>query len=293
MRPTGILKKRRVEKVKSGWHKTLQRFSRSPMAVIGSAILFSFIIITLFSSLIVPFSPTKMNLSSILSPPSNTHWFGADEFGRDIFSRILAGTKISLTVSAWVLILTVLLGVTFGLISGYYRTLDNLIMRFLDVIMAFPAILIALAVMAIIGPRTENVILALTIVYAPRMARLVRATVLSLKELDFVEAARAMGASDYRIIIRHILPGCLAPVLVQGTFIFGYAILGEASLSFLGLGVPPPAPSLGNILSDARPMLREAPWIAMYPSIAIALLILSLNLLGDGLRDVFNPRGVR
>jgi peptide/nickel transport system permease protein len=189
-----------------------------------------------------------------------------------------------------VLTVTVVLGGVSGMTSGYFRAADAVIMRVMDALMAFPAILLALAVMAIAGPAMINVVLALGIAYSPRMARLARATVLSVRSREFIEAARALGARGGRVLFRHIVPNALAPVIVQGTFTFAYAILGEAALSFVGLGTPPPAPSLGNILADARPVLRDAPWMLVFPSLTLSVTILGLNLFGDGIRDVLDPR---
>lgn len=272
------------------WQSFVRRFLRVPMAVTGLLLVLLLLTVTVLGEQVIQYSDTAMDYRAILTPPTHEHWFGTDDFGRDVLSRTLAGTRLSFVVAGSVLLYTIGIGVVLGLIAGYYRSLDNVIMRSMDAIMAFPAILVALAIISIVGPRTENVVFALVVVYGPRMARLVRGSVLSLRELEYVEAARALGATDLRIIVFCILPGSVAPILVQGTFIFGYAILGEASLSFLGVGTPPPAPSLGNIISDARPMLREAPWMALYPATFMALLILSLNLLGDGLRDVLDPR---
>lgn len=259
-------------------------------ATVGAIVTTFVTLIALIGPQLTSADPLAMNLLHILSSPSSQFPFGTDDVGRDVFSRVLYGTRLSLTVGALVMVTTSVLGTLIGLISGYFRKVDGFVMRLVDALMAFPAILVALVVVAMLGPRTENVILALTLVYLPRVARLVRGTVLSMRELDYVAAGRALGAGDIRLILRHVLPGTMAPLLVQATFIYGYAILGEASLSFLGLGTSPPAPSLGNILSDARPMLREAPWMALFPAGTIALTIFGFNLLGDGLRDLLDPR---
>lgn len=251
---------------------------------------FLVILVASFAPLLTSADPLQMNLLHILSPPNAQFPFGTDDVGRDVFSRVLHGTRLSLVVGAVVLITTAVLGTLIGLVSGYYRRLDGLIMRLVDALMAFPAIMLALVVVAMLGPRTENVILALTLVYLPRVARLIRGTVLSVRELEYVSGGKAVGANDLRLLLRYVLPSTIAPLIVQATFIYGYAILGEASLSFLGLGTSPPTPSLGNILSDARPMLREAPWMALFPATTIALIIFGFNLLGDGLRDLLDPR---
>lgn len=273
-----------------GARLSLRRFLRHKLAVAGACIIAWLSLMALAGPAAYRVSPTAMDVMSILSPPSAAHPFGTDDFGRDVLSRVVHGTRLSLAVGASVLVLTSLAGTILGLVSGFFPRLDNVLMRVMDAVMAFPAILLALVIMAILGPRTVNVVIALAIVYTPRTARLVRGTVLAVRELDYVEAARALGATDWRIIGRYILPNCLAPVIVQGTFVFAYSILGEAGLSFIGVGTVPPTPSLGNILSDARPMLREAPWMALLPGGTIALAILGLNLLGDGLRDLLDPR---
>lgn len=234
--------------------------------------------------------PTAIDVEHILAPPSANHWLGTDDFGRDLVSRIIHGTRLSLVVGFSTLVFTVLLGGLSGLISGFIPVADTVIMRIMDALMAFPAILLALTVMAVAGPAAINVILALGIAYSPRMARLARATVLTVRTKEYIDAARAVGAPLRRILARHVVPNALAPVIVQGTFTFAYAILGEAALSFVGLGAPPPAPSLGNILADARGVLREAPWMMAFPSLALSLTILGLNLFGDGIRDVLDPR---
>ena len=189
-----------------------------------------------------------------------------------------------------VVILTTVLGIILGLIAGYYRRIDEILMRILDGMMAFPSIILMITIMAILGGKLINVIIALTIVYTPRMARVVRSAVLVQKEQQYVEAARAIGASDLRITVLHILPNCLAPIIIQATMIFAYSVLSESSLSFLGVGVPPEIPSWGNILSDGKVFLHRAPWITIFPGATIAICVLALNMLGDGLRDILDPK---
>lgn len=268
----------------------MRKLTRNRLATAGALLTFSVIAASIVGVWWFPVDPLAMDVLAILEPPSRAHPFGTDDFGRDILSRVLHGTRMSLAIGASVLVATSVMGTLFGLLAGYFKRLDNTIMRAMDALMAFPAILLALTIMAVLGPRTENVVIALSLVYAPRTARVVRSAVLAVRELDYVEAARALGASHWRVMRHHVLPNCIAPLIVQGTFVFGYAILGEAALSFIGVGTLPPAPSLGNILSDARPMLREAPWMALFPGGTIALTILGLNLLGDGLRDLLDPR---
>lgn len=234
--------------------------------------------------------PTDMNSMSILKPPSRAHPLGTDDFGRDVLSRVLYGGRVSILVGVIVAGVTTLTGVIFGALAAFYRRLDNLIMRAMDVLMAFPEILLALGVVAILGPQLVNIMIALIITFTPRPARVVRGVILGLKQQEFVEAARTVGARDLRIITHHLLPNSLAPLLVQQTYILAIAILAESALNFLGVGVPPEVPTLGGILSDARVHLRNAPWMSLFPGTFITLLVLGFNLLGDGLRDVLDPR---
>lgn len=234
--------------------------------------------------------PTALDVQETLTAPSRRHWFGTDDFGRDLFARVVHGIRLSLLVGSSVLAVTAVLGALPGLIAGYVPRADAVIMRVMDALMAFPAILLALSVMAIAGPSTVNVVGALGVAYAPRMARLARASVLAVRSREFVDAARALGNAPLRVLTRHVTPNAAAPIIVQGTFTVGYAILGEAALSFVGLGTVPPTPSLGNILADARVFLRDAPWTIVCPAATLALLILGLNLLGDGIRDALDPR---
>lgn len=272
--------------VRSLW----RRLRRHRLAVAGGTITLIVTVLALASPVLLRADPTGIDVEHILARPSGSHWLGTDDFGRDLLSRILSGVRLSLLIGFSVLLVTLAIGGISGMVSGYFRVADAVLMRVMDALMAFPAILLALAVMAIAGPATINVVLALGIAYSPRMARLARAAVLTVRTRDFIEAARALGAPQARVLIRHIIPNALAPVIVQGTFTFAYAILGEAALSFVGLGTPPPAPSLGNILADARPVLRDAPWMIVFPSLMLSVTILGLNLFGDGIRDVLDPR---
>ena len=234
--------------------------------------------------------PTTMDVAARLTRPGQAHWFGTDDVGRDVYSRVVHGARLSLIVGAAVVLLSFAGGITGGVLAGYYPALDNPIMRVMDGLMAFPAIVLAIALMASLGPSVVNVIVAIGVVYSPRVARVVRGSVLVLKETVYVEAARALGASDGSVMVRHILPNCLSPVIVQGSFVFAAAVLTEAALSFLGVGVPPYVPSWGNILSEGRLYLQQAPWLVLYPGAAIMLTILGLNLFGDGLRDLLDPK---
>jgi peptide/nickel transport system permease protein len=235
-------------------------------------------------------NPTRMEVSARLQSPGSAHWFGTDDLGRDVFARVVYGARLSFVVGVAVVALALLVGLTAGLAAGYFRRLDNVIMRVMDGLMAFPAIILAIALMASLGPSVTNVIVAIGVVYMPRVARVVRGSVLVVRETAYVEAARALGVKDVSIILRHVLPNCLSPVIVQGSFVFAAAVLTEAALSFLGVGVPPYIPSWGNILSEGRLYLQQAPWLVLYPGAAIMITILGLNLLGDGLRDLLDPK---
>lgn len=268
----------------------LRRLWRNRLAVTGFALLLLVLLGALLAGVLSSYDPLAMTVVERMKAPSPRHLMGTDNFGRDIFSRVLYGARLSLEVGGAVMLLTVVVGVLFGLLAGYFPRLDGPIMRVMDAMMAFPAILFAIAIMAVLGPRTSNVAIALSVVYAPRTVRLVRASVLATKQLDYVEAVRAQAAGHLRILFRHILPNCLSPLVVQATFNFAYAVLAEASLSFVGAGAPPPTPSWGNILSEGRLYMQNAPWITIFPGLAIALTVLGLNLAGDGLRDVLDPR---
>jgi peptide/nickel transport system permease protein len=268
----------------------LGRLLRNRSVLIGAAILIVFALAAVFAGALATHNPTRLDPAARLKPPSARNYFGTDEFGRDVWSLVVYGSRVSLTVGGVTMLLTSAGGIVIGLVAGYYRRLDLLVMRVTDGLMAFPAILLAIAFMAARGPGVMNVILALSIVYMPRTALLIRSTVLSVRELDYVQAARALGRPDWGVAFRHILPNCLAPLLVQGTFIFAYAILAEAILGFLGVGVPPYVPSWGNVIASGKNVIREAFWVSLFPGLALTLAGLSLNLLGDGLREILDPR---
>ena len=268
----------------------LRRLWGNHLAVTGFSLVFLVFLAALLAGVLSSYDPLTMVVSDRMKSPSMTHLMGTDNFGRDIFSRVLHGARLSLEVGAAVMLLTVGAGILFGLVSGYSPRLDGPVMRVMDAMMAFPAILFGIAIMAVLGPKTVNVVIALSVVYAPRTVRIVRASVLATKQLDYVEAVRAQAAGHLRILFRHILPNCLSPLVVQATFNFAYAVLAEASLSFVGAGAPPPTPSWGNILSEGRIYMQNAPWITIFPGVAIALTVLGLNLAGDGLRDILDPR---
>jgi peptide/nickel transport system permease protein len=268
----------------------VRRLLKSRNVVLGATIFLLLLGAAILAPWISTHVPTRLNPANRLKPPSAQHFLGTDEFGRDVYSLVVYGSRVSLLVGGVTMLITSLGGIVIGLIAGYYRRLDLAVMRVMDGLMAFPAILLAIAFMAARGPGVGNVIVALSLVYMPRTALLIRSTVLSLRELDYVQGARALGRRDLAIAFRHILPNCMAPLLVQGTFIFAYAVLAEAILGFLGVGVPPYVPSWGNVIASGKNVIREAFWVSLFPGITLTVAGLSLNLLGDGLRDTLDPR---
>ncbi len=269
----------------------LRKLARNPGAAVGLALVLAFTAMAVFAPWIAPKNPNLPDVKNRVLPPGAAGLMGTDEFGRDVFSRVVYGSRISMEVGFWVVFWSAIPGTVLGLVSGHYGgRLDNVIMRFMDALMAFPGLLLALAVMAALGPSKRNIILALAIVYTPSFARLVRGAALSVAQYEFIEAARAGGAPDRVILFRHLLPNTLSPLMVNASVTFAYAILSEAALSFLGLGVPQPAPSWGNILADGRKFIYDGAWMSVFPGIAIALLVLGVNLLGDALRDLTDPR---
>ena len=267
-----------------------ERLLASPGLIIG---LIVFVVIVLSAILIPAISsvdPNAMTVSQRLKPPNIEHFFGTDEFGRDLFIRVLYGARVSLWVGCFVAFFSCVLGTIIGIYASYFKVLDHILMRICEGLIAIPGILLAIALMAALGASNWNVILALTIVYTPSVARTVRASALVIKEQMYVEAAKVQGASDFRILWSLILPGVISPLTVQASFIFAQAIIAEASLSFLGAGIPAPAASWGNILQASKQVISKAPWTAIFPGACVILCVLSLNLLGDGLRDYLDPR---
>jgi len=269
--------------------RALRQLSRRRIALVGLVLTLLVAAVGVLAPLLAS-DPQHMDVAARLSPPGEPHWFGTDDLGRDVFSRVVFGARLSLMIGAAVVVFALLVGTLCGLLAGFYRRLDNVIMRVMDGLMAFPAIVLAVALMAALGPSVLNVILAIGVVYAPRVARVVRGSVLVIRETTYVEAARALGAPDVVLLARHVLPNCLSPTIVQGSFIFAAAVLTEAALSFLGVGVPPYVPSWGNILADGRLYLQQAPWLVIYPGGAIMATIFGLNLFGDALRDLLDPK---
>jgi peptide/nickel transport system permease protein len=258
--------------------------------LIGLAVLGIITTFAVLAPLIAPYAPNKLSVVNRLRPPSERWWFGTDEFGRDIFSRTIYVGQLSLLVGAVATLLAAAIGITLGLVAGFFRKADGIVARIIDAMMAFPDILLAISLVAALGPSLATVIVALGIVYAPRLARIVRASTLIIRELPYIEAARALGVPTWRIMIRHVLRNLVSPILVQATFIFAYAMLAEASLSFLGVGVSPEVPTWGTMIAAGRQYVGSADWMTLFPGIAIVLAVLSLQLVGDGLRDLLDPR---
>jgi peptide/nickel transport system permease protein len=265
---------------------------RNPMGAFGIGIIVIFIIIAVLAPWLAPHDAYLMDSSVILAPPSATHWMGTDEFGRDVMSRIIWGSRISLYVGLIAVGIGTTSGAVIGMVSAYFGgKLDYVVQRFMDMLMAFPMLVLALAMVAALGASIQNVILALAVVIMPNSARVIRSSVLSIKEKPFIEAAKNLGFSHARILFVHILPNCLAPYIILATAGLGGAILSEASLSFLGLGTVPPEPSWGAMLSGkTQRYMAEAPWLAIFPGLAITLVVFGFNFLGDALRDILDPR---
>ena len=268
------------------------RIARQRLAAAGCLVLAVFLVCALFAPWIAPHDPAQLNLGARLLGPSASHWFGTDELGRDVLSRTLYGARVSLTVATAVVALSLAMGVTLGMLAGFYGGVtDTLVNIYLgNAFLALPGILLAVTIVAFLGPSLANLILALALAGWVNYARLVRAQVMSVKEREFVQAARSLGASDLHLMTRHILPNILQPLLVQAAVGMAAAVLAEATLSFLGLGVQPPTPTWGAMLNDARSHLFESPYLMFFPAIALALCVFSFNLIGDGLRDYLDPR---
>lgn len=272
-------------------HPLLRRLRKNRLALFGLAVLMLLLLSAAFAPVLAPYPPLEMKLQERLQGPSLRHLFGTDDFGRDVFSRVMHGAQISMQVGLVSVSIGLFAGVYLGLTAGFLGgRVDALIMRLMDVLLAFPAILLAIAIMAILGPSTVNVMIAIGIVSIPIFARIVRGSVLAVKELEYVEAAHATGLNDGQIIWRHVLPNAMDAVIVQASLSLANAILAEAALSFLGLGTQPPQPSWGSMLSFGREFITDAPWLTIFPGMAIFVTVFALNLLGDGLRDALDPR---
>ena len=268
-----------------------RRLRRSWSLVAGAVILSLVVFSAIFAPQISPYDPIDQDFASQLQPPSASHLLGTDEFGRDIFSRVVFGARVALQVGALADAIAVALGVLLGVVAGFFAGwLDAVITRVIDVMLAFPYLLLAMIVVAILGPGLTNAMVAIAFVYTPRIARVVRGVVLSVKEQEFVEAARGVGTGSFRILGRHILPNIVSPIIVMATLTVGFMIVETAGLSFLGLGASPPTPEWGSMLATGRSFMLTAPWIATFPGLAILVTVVAFNLMGDGLRDLLDPR---
>lgn len=269
----------------------IKRVLRNKLALLGLAIVFFVVLTSLTANIAAPFNPLKLSLANRIKPPSEEHVFGTDHFGRDLLSRVLYGGRVSLQVGVLSVALAAVVGIILGAVGGYFGgRIDDVIVLIMDALISFPVLLLAIGLMAVMGPGVKNIIIALALVFIPTYGRVVRGSVLSIRQKEYIEAARNAGSGDLKIIFLHVLPNTMAPLIVVTTISVANAILIEAALSFLGLGVPPPAPSWGNILSDGRNFISQAPWLTIFPGLAITLTVLGFNTLGDGLRDVLDPK---
>lgn len=275
---------------KSLWTRLKRTAKLYPNLIVGHVLILVVAILAVFAHWIMPHSPTLQAPSLRLLPPGGNFLLGTDGSGRDVFSRMVKGSQLSLMVGVLVSLGTMVVGGLIGLLSGFSRRFDNVAMRIMDALMAFPSIVLAIGIMAVRGASVWNVVFALTVVNTPRMARVVRSVVQSTAQAQFVEAADSIGASTPRILFRHITPNCLSPLIVQTSFVFADAVLGEATLSFLGAGAPPDIPSWGGMLSESRVFLAQAPWTMLVPGAALTVTVFALNLIGDGVRDMLDPR---
>lgn len=273
------------------WRELAGRLAQNHTAVAGLLIILVFAAFALFPELIAPYGYDDQDLTKQFLSPNAEHWFGTDDYGRDIFSRIVYGSRISLTIGLVSISFSCLVGVFIGCIAGYFgNVIDNVLMRLMDIMLALPSFILAIAIVASLGAGLRNLVIAVGIATIPQYARIVRASVLSIKDQEFVEAARCIGAGNVRIILRHILPNCLAPIIVQATMNIAVAILSAAGLSFIGLGIAPPTPEWGAMLSAGRVYIRDYWFIVTFPGVAIMLSVFAFNLFGDGLRDALDPR---
>ncbi|KJC48590.1 peptide ABC transporter permease [Bradyrhizobium sp. LTSP849] len=270
--------------------RVLRKLAAHRSFKIGLVVVTVLVLCAIIGPLLTGTDPTAMSIRYRFKPPSARFPFGSDQYGRDILTRVLYGGRLSLSIGFSVALLSGVFGAMIGVLAGYFRAIDPYVMRLMDALMAFPAILLAIGIGAALGAQASSIVVALAVAYVPRTARIVRASVLVIREMEYLQAARVSGAGDAHIIVKHVLPNCLGPLIVQLTFIFAYAIVAEATLSFLGIGPPPPAPSWGNIIAEGRDYSVEAWWVMLFPGLAVSLAALGMNLLGDGLRDVFDPR---
>lgn len=260
-------------------------------AVVGASLVSLLLVVIVLGLVWTPFDPLAIDLENTLAAPSWAHWFGTDQFGRDVLSRAMLGARISTLIAVETVVVAVIAGALLGVISGFLRGwTDRVLMTVTDAVLAFPGMLLALALIAVLGPSQRSIILALSIAYLPSVLRVVRSAVLSIREREYVEASQVAGDSTLYTMIRHVLPNTLPPVIVLATSMFGWVVLSESALSFLGVGVPPPAPTWGNMLSSARPYMAVSAWLSVVPGLCIAFTLLGVNLLGDAVRDYFDPR---
>lgn len=272
-------------------NRTLRAFFANRLAIAGMVMLLLLVLGAIFAPILAPYSPTATDFSALQQGPSAQHWFGTDQLGRDILSRVFYGARVSLAAGLISVLIALVLGGLIGLMAGFYGGwIDDVLMRLTDAMLAFPFLVLAIALAAVLGPSLQNTMLAIGVVTTPVFARLIRGQVLAERPRDYVQAAVALGGGDGRIVVRHLLPNILGPLIVQVSLSTATAVLAEATLSFLGLGVQPPTPSWGSMLNDARGYLSQAPHMALFPGLAIFLAVLAFNLIGDGLRDAFDPR---
>lgn len=275
----------------SPWREAFWQLKKNKLAVFGAFIIIFFVLVAIIAPFIAPYGYDELHAGERLTGPSTQNWFGTDDLGRDIFTRIVYGARISLFVGFFSVTGALVMGTLLGVIAGFFgRWVDLLISRIFDVLLAFPSILLAIAIVAILGPSLQNALLAIAIINIPIFGRLVRSRVLSIREEEYILAAKALGMKNSRILFHHILPNSVAPIIVQATLSFGSAILEAAALGFLGLGAQPPTPEWGKMLSDARQYIQTAPWTVLFPGLSIMLVVLGFNLLGDGLRDALDPK---
>jgi len=275
------------------WRRFRDAFRRHPTAIVGGAILVGMVVVALLAPWMGTVDPQAVSPIRRLRPPSQVYWFGTDALGRDVYSRVVYGARVSLVVGLAVAVLSTLLGLAIGLVTGYVRALDAVVMRVMDGLMSIPSVLLAIALMALTKASIGNVIVAITLAEVPRVVRLVRSLVLSLREQPYVDAAIAAGTTLPRILVRHILPNIVAPLLVQGTYVCGSAMITEAILSFIGAGTPPNIPSWGNIMAEGRSLVQIAGYLILFPGVCLSVTVLAVNLLGDGMRDALDPRLAR
>ncbi|MFP7486741.1 ABC transporter permease [Priestia filamentosa] len=280
-----------VEETSSSFREGWRSFKKNKLALVGGAIVLFFILLAIFAPVIAPEGVNEQKLQERLQAPSSEHWFGTDDFGRDVFSRVLHGAKTSLWVGFFSVMGSIIVGSFLGIIAGYYgKIADAIISRIFDILLAFPSILLAIGIVAVLGPSLQNALIAIAVINIPNFGRLIRSRVLSVKEEEYILAAKAIGMSDHRILFHHVLPNSITPIIVQGTLAVATAIIEAAALGFLGLGAQPPNAEWGRMLADSKQYLIQAPWTMIFPGVAIMLVVLGFNLLGDGLRDALDPR---